>query len=80
MTNLLDTLTNTETKVLALAEQGLSNHEIAETMLITVGTVKSHLHRSFEKLDARNRLHAIEKVRVRAYSATPVETLGACKT
>jgi DNA-binding CsgD family transcriptional regulator len=80
MTYLLDTLTYTESKVLALVEQGLSNHEIAATMMITVGTVKSHLHRSFEKLDARNRLHAIEQVRVRGDSQAQVDSLGASKT
>ena len=75
-----DALTHAEAKVLALAEAGHSNQVIAATLAITVGTVKSHLHRVYEKLDARNRLDAISKARMRGYSAIPVETLEAFKT
>jgi DNA-binding CsgD family transcriptional regulator len=72
-----DTLTHAEAKVLALVGDGHSNQMIAATLAITVGTVKSHLHRVFEKLDARNRLDAISKARMRGYSPIPMETLGA---
>ena len=75
-----DALTHAEAKVLALAEAGHSNQLIAATLAITVGTVKSHLHRVYEKLDARNRLDAISKARMRGCSAIPVETLEAFKT
>lgn len=75
-----DTLTHAEAKVLALVEAGHSNRMIAATLTITVGTVKSHLHRSFEKLQARNRLEAIERARVQGHFSTPGETLAACKT
>jgi DNA-binding CsgD family transcriptional regulator len=76
MTNRFDALTRAEIKVLELVEHGLSTQAIAQSMSITVGTVKSHLHRSFEKLDARNRLHAIERARARDYHPSPVETLA----
>jgi ATP/maltotriose-dependent transcriptional regulator MalT len=66
-----DTLTHAEAKVLALVEAGHSNQMIAATLVITVGTVKSHLHRVYEKLDARNRLDAIFKARMRGYSPIP---------
>ena len=75
-----DALTHAEAKVLALAEAGHSNQVIAATLAITVGTVKSHLHRSFEKLQARNRLEAIDRARGQGHFATPVETLVACRT
>ena len=75
-----DTLTYAEARVLALVEAGNSNQMIAATLAITVGTVKSHLHRVYEKLDARNRLDAISKARMRGCSAIPVETLEAFKT
>jgi ATP/maltotriose-dependent transcriptional regulator MalT len=75
-----DALTHAEAKVLALAEAGYSNQMIAETLAITVGTVKSHLHRVYEKLDARNRLDAVSKARMRGHSPISVETLGAFKT
>jgi two-component system, NarL family, nitrate/nitrite response regulator NarL len=72
-----DTLTHAEAKVLALVEDGHSNQMIAARLAITVGTVKSHLHRVYEKLDARNRLDAISKARMRGYSPITMETLGA---
>ena len=74
------TLTHAEAKVLALVEDGHSNQRIAATLAITVGTVKSHLHQVYEKLEARNRLDAIFKARMRGCSPIPVETLGAFKT
>lgn len=69
-------LTQAEAKVLALVEVGYSNQMIAAKLMITIGTVKSHLHRIFEKLDARNRLEAIERARLRRCSAISMETLG----
>jgi ATP/maltotriose-dependent transcriptional regulator MalT len=77
MTNFLDRLTNAEANVLTLVEAGHSNQKIAESMSITVGTVKSHLHRTYEKLDARNRLDAITKARARGYLLVSVEALTA---
>ena len=50
-----DTLTKAEAAVLALVDGGLSNHQIAASLSITVGTVKCHLHRVYEKLDVRSR-------------------------
>jgi ATP/maltotriose-dependent transcriptional regulator MalT len=73
----MDTLTNAEAKVLTLVEAGHSNQQIAESMSIAVGTVKSHLHRTYEKLDARNRLDAITKARARGYLLASVEALTA---
>ena len=49
--------------VLCLVAEGLSNHEIAATLSITIGTVKCHLHRVYEKLPARNRTEAAAKAR-----------------
>lgn len=72
-----DALTHAEGKVLALVEAGQSNLMIAATLAITVGTVKSHLHRAYEKLGARNRLDAIAKARARGYLLAPVEPLTA---
>jgi DNA-binding NarL/FixJ family response regulator len=50
-----DSLTLAETVVLGLVDEGPSNHDIAATLSITIGTVKCHLHRVYEKLPARNR-------------------------
>jgi ATP/maltotriose-dependent transcriptional regulator MalT len=58
-----DPLTLTEAVVLGLVDEGLSNQEISATLSITIGTVKCHLHRVYEKLPARNRMEAAAKAR-----------------
>ncbi len=45
----VDPLTRTEADVLGLVDNGLSNREIAATLSISVGTVKCHLHRTYEQ-------------------------------
>ena len=75
MNSHIDALTHAEAKVLALVDAGLSNRSIAETMSITIGTVKTHLHRSYEKLDARHRLDALAKARAQGRVLPSVEAL-----
>jgi DNA-binding NarL/FixJ family response regulator len=48
-------LSRREMDVLALVVQGLSNKQIAKELFIDETTVKTHLHRIFEKLDVRDR-------------------------
>jgi ATP/maltotriose-dependent transcriptional regulator MalT len=50
-----------EYEVLALLGTGMSNQEIADTLFISQNTVKTHTSRLFEKLDVKNRTHAILK-------------------
>lgn len=52
-------LTAREREVLDLLARGLSNQEIAESLIIEVGTVKNHVHSIFRKLDIRERQHAV---------------------
>ena len=52
-----------ELEVLRLMARGASNHEIAEQLVITVGTVKSHINHIFVKLDAHNRTEAVARAR-----------------
>ena len=59
----VDPLTRSEAAVLGLVDSGLSNREIATTLSISVGTVKCHLHRVYEKLQVRNRMQATDKAR-----------------
>lgn len=54
-----NTLTQAQHEVLRHVDAGLSNHEIAGALGITVATVKWHLHQVFEKLGARNRTEAV---------------------
>jgi two-component system NarL family response regulator len=58
-------LTKRELEVLALIAKGLSNESIAETLSLSLGTVKSHVHNLLEKLVARSRTEAIALARDR---------------
>lgn len=58
-----DTLTEREIEVLARIAAGASNQTIADELVISVGTVKTHIHRLMAKLDAQNRTEAVSKAR-----------------
>jgi ATP/maltotriose-dependent transcriptional regulator MalT len=75
----VESLTRTEAHVLALVDSGLSNREIAATLSITVGTVKCHLHRVYEKLQVTSRLEAVAKAREDGDLALPVRTTASVR-
>jgi DNA-binding NarL/FixJ family response regulator len=52
-------LTPRETEVLSLIATGMSNREIAEHLVVSEGTVKSHINHLLAKIDARDRAQAI---------------------
>ena len=60
---LVDPLSERELEVLALIAEGLSNREIAETLYLTVGTVKVHASNIYNKLDVGNRTEAVARAR-----------------
>jgi DNA-binding NarL/FixJ family response regulator len=55
----LDELTPREREVLALVGQGLSNSEIAERLVLSPLTAKTHVARLFMKLGARDRAQLV---------------------
>lgn len=52
-------LTDREYEVLQVLAEGLNNSEIAERMFLTESTVKTHVGRIFQKLQVRDRVHAV---------------------
>ncbi|MEM5795877.1 MAG: DNA-binding response regulator [Bacillota bacterium] len=54
-------LTTKEKEILALLAKGYSNEEIARELVITIGTVKSHLNHIFCKMDVHSRSKAVAK-------------------
>ena len=62
-TSLVEPLSERELEVLRLIAAGLSNHEIADKLIIGVGTVKSHVHSILGKLNARDRAQAVIKAK-----------------
>jgi DNA-binding NarL/FixJ family response regulator len=58
-----ETLSDRELEVLRLLARGASNQEIADDLVITVGTVKSHINHIAVKLDVHNRTAAVARGR-----------------
>jgi DNA-binding NarL/FixJ family response regulator len=55
----LDALTEREREVMALVAEGLTNDEIAERLVISKLTAKTHVSRAMVKLGARDRIQLV---------------------
>ncbi len=56
-------LTDAEVEVARRAAEGLTNAELAETLFVSVNTVKTHLRHVYTKLDVSSRLELADAVR-----------------
>jgi DNA-binding NarL/FixJ family response regulator len=55
-------LSEREKEVLELLAKGFRNKEVADKLFISVSTVKSHVHKIYEKLHVSSRIEAVNKV------------------
>jgi ATP/maltotriose-dependent transcriptional regulator MalT len=56
-------LTQREQDVLRRIAAGATNREIAETLVVSLGTVKKHMNNIFTKLCVRSRTQALARAR-----------------
>lgn len=59
LASLIEPLTDRELEVLRLVVAGHSNRQVADELIVAVGTVKAHLNSIFGKLGVRSRTQAI---------------------
>ena len=60
---LIETPSQREIEVLRLIAEGLTNQQIAERLVISLGTVKAHSSNIYRKLGVRNRTQALARAR-----------------
>jgi LuxR family maltose regulon positive regulatory protein len=60
---LIEPLTERELQVLRLLAEGLSNQEIANNLVVAVGTIKTHTASLYRKMDVVNRTQAVARAR-----------------
>ncbi len=60
---IVEPLSERELHVLRLVAEGKSNGEIAARLVVSVGTVKSHVHTIIQKLGVSSRTQAAAKAR-----------------
>jgi LuxR family maltose regulon positive regulatory protein len=60
---LIDPLSERELEILNLLAKGCTNQEIAEQLIIAVGTVKAHTVNIFRKLNVNRRMQAVTRAR-----------------
>lgn len=72
---LIEPLTEREQEVLRLMAAGLSNQEIAERLIVAIGTVKKHSHNIYGKLGVRSRTQAL--LRAQELELLPEQPKGA---
>jgi two-component system, NarL family, nitrate/nitrite response regulator NarL len=75
----LPLLTSRESEILALADEGCSNKEIARRLTISCATVKNHMHSILQKLQVTRRGQAVARLRACAKEVFVIAgSMGIC--
>jgi two-component system, NarL family, nitrate/nitrite response regulator NarL len=69
--NGMEELTKREARIIALVAKGMTNKDVADELNLSVKTVKHHMTNIMEKLQVKNRLAAVLKVRSMEHSFQP---------
>ena len=64
---MVETLTAKEIEIISLLSEGLPNKVIAENLLVSLGTLKWHLHNIYSKLLVKNRTQALLEAKKLGY-------------
>jgi DNA-binding NarL/FixJ family response regulator len=70
-TERLPSLSNREREVLDLLAQGLTGEQVAERLVLSAETVKTHVRNAMSKLEAHTRVHAIAIALREGYISPP---------
>ena len=60
---LVESMTQSERRILQYLDLGLSNDQIATRLFVTINTIKYHLKNVYSKLGANSRLSAVHAAR-----------------
>jgi LuxR family transcriptional regulator, maltose regulon positive regulatory protein len=69
--SLVEALSEREMQVLRLIAAGQSNGEMADALVVSLNTIKTHVKRLYEKLGTRSRLETVERARELGLLQTP---------
>jgi DNA-binding NarL/FixJ family response regulator len=70
-TERLKSLSNREREILDLLAQGLTGEQVAEKLVLSAETVKTHIRNAMSKLEAHTRVHAIAIALREGYISPP---------
>ncbi|MEM7539849.1 MAG: LuxR C-terminal-related transcriptional regulator, partial [Chloroflexota bacterium] len=59
----VEPLTTREEEILHFVAEGYSNQQVADKLIISIGTVKRHMSNILGKLSVKNRSHAVARAR-----------------
>jgi DNA-binding NarL/FixJ family response regulator len=77
-TERLPSLSNREREILDLLAQGLTGEQVAERLVLSAETVKTHIRNAMSKLEASTRVHAIA-IALREGYISPPDQAGAVR-